>query len=318
MNSEQIENLIKDWHLWPGVCSEKPIPENLSGLVNGLTNSNVLLTCHTNSDPNTGAVSGSVAKQYVIRLNAQNAQSLYLNRTAEWHIHQSIAQYNICTPYVYRDPKDRYWIRPFIEDKTLHETLANTLDGITSKLLNQLAKKLKLIHSTPISKSWPRIDLKQRTDHYWQQIFKRLTQQSSDMRVKLENLKYQLDSRLKTQGYGPRLCHMDPNPNNWITDHKDIYLIDWEYAAIGNPAWDIAVLCDTFELTESQQDSLLEYYGNRQINKKQLNTASNQMKYISALWYCVQGVTDTQALKDSLSNLMQANCSNKHLDLTKA
>jgi thiamine kinase-like enzyme len=263
-----------------------------------------LLTCNPDSN--------AVCKKYVIRLNAQNAQSLFLNRTAEWHIHQSIAQYNICTPYVYRDPKDRYWIRPFIEDKTLHETLANNPSGITSNVLNQLAKKLKLIHSTPLSKVWPKINLKQRTDHYWKQIFNRLNHQQSALICTLEDLKTELDIEVKANGYGLRLCHMDPNPNNWIADKKEIYLIDWEYAAVGNPAWDIAVLCDTFKLTEAQQDDLLKYYGNGQINKKKLNTAHHQMKYLGTLWYCVQSITSAQDLADDLSDLLQTICINDH------
>jgi thiamine kinase len=290
MSSEQIQNLIDDWRLWPDICSEPPTADNFSGLVKGLTNNNLLFTRTTNS----------ITDKYVFRINAQNAHSLWLNRRAEWHIHQSISQFNICPPYIYQDPKNGYWVRPYIEGKTVHETVTEYPQAITTHLLKDIAKILKLIHNTPMSKSWPKINFKQRTDHYWQQILKRLGSKQTELKIGLSNLKLTLDDQLKSTGYSPRLCHMDPNSNNWILNQKQIHLIDWEYAAIGNPAWDLAVICDTFELTDEQQDDFINQYSNRLVKRKELDLAQCQMEYLSALWYCVQGITNAQNLIDGL------------------
>jgi thiamine kinase-like enzyme len=290
MSSEQIQKLLKDWRLWPGVCLEQPTLDNFSGLVKGLTNNNLLFTYKKNS----------IISKYVYRINAQNAKSLYLNRTAEWHIHQSISQFNICEPYIYRCPKNSYWVRRYIEGITVHETITASPQGLTDNLLKEVAVILKLTHNIPISNSWPKINFKQRTDHYWQQILKRLNNNQLEIASNLNNLKIELDIKLKSSGYSPRLCHMDPNPNNWIIGENKIHLIDWEYSAIGNPAWDLAIICDTFELTENQKEKFLRHYSSSLVKQKQLDFAQLQMEYLSALWFCVQSITNTKNLVDGL------------------
>jgi thiamine kinase len=294
MLSDHTSALIKDWKLWPNICPEQPNNDNFKALVKGLTNSNLLFKSEDTHSHT----------KYVFRINAQNAQSLGLNRHAEWHIHQCIAQYNICKPYVYRDPKDIYWIRPFIESQTLQETLLNCSEQDTSIYLKTVAKKLKMTHSIPLSSAWPNIDFKQRTDHYWKQILKQI-EDSKALSDALSAYKNEIDIQLKSPGYSLRLCHMDPNPNNWIIDTDNIYLIDWEYAAIGNPAWDIAVFCDSCNLTNEQKEQFLKDYGNGQIKLSQLEFADRQMKYLSALWYCVQKIISPENLLPALDELIK-------------
>ena len=293
MNSEQIEKLINDWQLWPAICSERPSTDDFTPLVNGLTNSNILLTTQDSQS----------TKQYVFRFNAPNAQSLGLNRHAEWHIHQSIAQYNICTPFVYRDPKDIYWVRPYLKNTILHEQLLHSDEDQVNTLLRQTAKKLKLVHSITASSAWPKINFKNRTDHYWKQIFNRIDASNLALKDTLTHLKEHSDAQLKSSGHTMRLCHMDPNPNNWIIDSDEIYLIDWEYSAIGDPSWDLAVFCDTCNLTLEQQTLFLKYYGSARIKYKQLYFAQLQMRYLSALWYCVQNVISPNNLVDAIIEL---------------
>ena len=294
MNSEQIKHIIKDWHSWPNICSEKPTNNNFSSLVKGLTNNNLLFRSDTSNK--------SESEAFVFRINAQNAQSLGLNRHAEWHIHQSIAQYNICKPYIYRDPQDIYWIRPFIKNKTLHEELINCEETALHTIIKGLAKKLKLTHSIPLSSAWPKIDFKQRTDHYWAQILRR-NDSGKHLMQSLQQYKTELDTQLKSPGYALKLCHMDPNPNNWIIDNKEVFLIDWEYSAIGNPAWDLAVLFESSNFNEDHKILFLKHYGSKNITEAHLSLAHRQMKYLSALWYCVQGIISPDNLIAALDDL---------------
>ncbi len=296
MPLEHTSDLIKDWKLWPSICAEQPRPNDFKALVKGLTNSSFSLYCDRNNQhKNTG---------YVFRINAQNAQALGLNRHAEWHIHQCVAQYDICKPYIYRDPKDIYWVRPFIEGQTLYELMLNCTEADTQGYLKEVALKLKATHNTPLSSAWPIIDFKQRTDHYWTQILKQ-TLETPELGKALSAYKDEIDIQLKSPGYSLKLCHMDPNPHNWIVDTDKLYLIDWEYAAIGNPVWDIAVLCDSCNLTPTQTELFLQYYGNGQIKPSQLEFANRQMKYLSALWYCVQKVISPENLLPALDELIR-------------
>ena len=283
----QIENILKDWKLWPNLCQEQPTIEQVSPLVDGLTNSNWLLKVDD----------GSQLHKYVIRINAKNNLALKLNRQAEWDMHQSISHYHICPAYSYRDPKDIYWIRPFLKTHTLEHTVRITPNFIDNYFLEKTASLFKIIHKIPITDSWPSINFPELIQHYWQKTKEKQISISTNSQVviNLANARQILDTALKTKSFTPSLCHMDPNPSNWILNGKELHLIDWEYAALGNPAWDLAVFCDTNFLNLSQVNTLLGYYKN--ITFAEYKLASSQMKYLSELWFYVQGhLTDSELL----------------------
>lgn len=56
----------------------------------------------------------------------------------------------------------------------------------------------------------------------------------------------------------PVLCHNDLNPGNIL--HRGRWVVDWEYAAFGDPAFDIATACRAFDLSLQQRNSLLKEY----------------------------------------------------------
>ncbi|MCU9601069.1 phosphotransferase family protein [Caldibacillus kokeshiiformis] len=57
------------------------------------------------------------------------------------------------------------------------------------------------------------------------------------------------------------VCHGDMNHNNWmLTDQDELYLIDWESAIIGDPAFDIGPLLYWY-VPENEWNNWLEMYG---------------------------------------------------------
>jgi len=294
MSTVQIESILKDWALWPSLCSKTPSIEHVSPLVDGLTNSNWLLGIETDKE------SGD-SQQYVIRINATNNLALKLNRQAEWDMHQSISHYNICPAYLYRDPQDIYWIRPFLKTHTLDSALKNNPGVITQEFLKKIASQLRTIHSVPISNSWPSINYADLIEHYWQQITPKQNKINVELAQDLQNVRAQLDLTLQCEEYSPCLCHMDPNPSNWILDNEKLHLIDWEYAAVGNKAWDLAVFADTCNLTPEQIEFFLKFY--QGISTEQFNLASKQMQYLSLLWFYVQNHLTDAALLNKLIKL---------------
>lgn len=58
-------------------------------------------------------------------------------------------------------------------------------------------------------------------------------------------------------------CHNDTVPENFIVDGEGrMYLIDWEYAGLNDPSWDIAAYILESRLTEDAIEYLfLDYYG---------------------------------------------------------
>ncbi len=288
---QQIQKILKDWALWNGLCDKEPNLNQVTPLVDGLTNSNWLLKVENEQ--------GQDSRQYVIRINATNNLALKLNRQTEWDMHQSISHYNICPAYLYRDPNDIYWIRPFLKNHALDATVNQNKDFINSDFLKAIASHFKIIHNIPTSNNWPKINFSELINHYWQQIAEKQINTENTLTVKLTGIREQLDQNLQGTNYTPCLCHMDPNPSNWILDNTKIHLIDWEYAALGNKAWDLAVFCDTCDLSQEQTELLLKHY--KDIDKQDFNLASKQMKYLSTVWYYVQGHLADDTLLEKLS-----------------
>lgn len=55
-------------------------------------------------------------------------------------------------------------------------------------------------------------------------------------------------------------CHNDLVPQNWIISKDRLYLLDWEYSAINDPAFDLASLISEFNLEKNLRKRVLNLY----------------------------------------------------------
>lgn len=79
-------------------------------------------------------------------------------------------------------------------------------------------------------------------------------------------------------------CHNDPLCENWIRDKKRMYLIDWEYAGMNDPLWDVADLSIEAELDEDKDRILLDAYTGHEVSEEiKLRFMVNKV-YIDFLW----------------------------------
>jgi len=67
-------------------------------------------------------------------------------------------------------------------------------------------------------------------------------------------------------------CHNDTVPENFVVDEKGrTYLIDWEYAGMNDPNWDVAAYIIESKLTETAiQDLVRDYYGQAPTSEESL------------------------------------------------
>ena len=63
-----------------------------------------------------------------------------------------------------------------------------------------------------------------------------------------------------------------------------MYLIDWEYAGMNNPMWDLADLSIESDMTEKQDEKLLTSYFRDNLSRDQLKGFVRQKVYIDFLW----------------------------------
>ncbi|HLJ68058.1 MAG TPA: phosphotransferase, partial [Chloroflexota bacterium] len=90
-------------------------------------------------------------------------------------------------------------------------------------------------------------------------------------------------------------CHNDLLPANLIDDGRQIWIIDWEYAGLGDPFFDLGNLAANLELSEEQERALLETYSGeiRENDLRHLRLMRLASDMREALWGFLQSGIST-------------------------
>ncbi|WGL18000.1 choline kinase family protein [Microbulbifer bruguierae] len=259
--SAEVEKLLADeWRRWSD--SQPQLIRPLSG---GLTNRSFLLQAG--------------GDKLVLRINAGNSRALDLDRAAEADALRLASARHLCAPLVYIDPDHRYLLTRFVDGVPM--------DLNQSEALAQVAQLLRQIHQLPPISA--RLDIADKANRYWQSIDRsaRFFPALSKLHARMESL---LRRTSNPQTY--RLCHNDLLPENLIVDNAgQLRAIDWEYAALGEPFFDLATVAQGYRLNQQQQQGLLAAYLQRPVeeaDRHKLAHWQRMYRYLSALWYAVQ------------------------------
>ena len=79
-------------------------------------------------------------------------------------------------------------------------------------------------------------------------------------------------------------CHNDPLCENWIRNSERLYLIDWEYAGMNDPLWDVADISIEADYDEALDHLLLEAYFGRQPTPQELFRFQVNKVFVDFLW----------------------------------
>ena len=66
-----------------------------------------------------------------------------------------------------------------------------------------------------------------------------------------------VDAALRTAPVPAAFCHGDAVPDNMIDDGERVFLIDWEYAGVGDPFFDLGMVAAYHDLGQEQSAELL-------------------------------------------------------------
>jgi len=86
--------------------------------------------------------------------------------------------------------------------------------------------------------------------------------------------------------YEPRPCHNDLLAANFIHDGDRLWIVDWEYAGMGDPAFDLANFAVNNELDEAADEALLHAYGGGSLPVHVLMRFMSDFR--EAMWAVVQ------------------------------
>ncbi len=108
------------------------------------------------------------------------------------------------------------------------------------------------------------------------------------------------DARLLANQIGPFrpvLCHNDLLPANMITSAGRLWLVDWEYAGMGHPLFDLASVSANAGLSDDEEAALLQSYRGeidpRELDLIRVFKAASLLR--EALWAVIQTATSELA-----------------------
>ena len=275
-------HLLDDWHRW-NACDSRPQPGQIEALPGGLTNQSFIL--HLDKG------------DYVLRIEAGNTHELDIHRDTEYLVHQQAALLGLVPPIIYRScDDDKYWIRKYLPGKVL------SIKDVSDDVLLEMVSLLKKLHQVDADERIPSLSISAKAERY---LFAIRQRANGLLPEELENLLQQTQQYLADTPDNSRcICHMDPTLGNWINTPKGLQLVDWEYAAVGHPLWDLAAICQDAKLNERQQQLMLQhYFAANSWDKESWRYAKTQMSYLAALWYAAQGIWNSRELEIYLLGL---------------
>ncbi|MFC1796125.1 phosphotransferase [Pseudomonadota bacterium] len=211
-------------------------------------------------------------QRFVARFDNATAGSLGLDRQAESEILQTVSEAGIAPQLVWSDPGRGIQVCTWIEGdswsmKDIHHPAR----------LQELALTLRKLHELP--PLGRRFEPEAAAQHYANQIG---TPEASE----LAGHAGALAAKLRAETTRPALCHNDLVHSN-IVNHGPVYLIDWEYAAVGDAYFDLAVVVRHHQLSPALSKIFLQAYfenpGPAQFEK--LAAFCSLYDYLAGLWY---------------------------------
>lgn len=161
------------------------------------------------------------------------------------------ASFDLAPPITYSNTSYDVALMDYVDESTISASEINT------EVLQKVGAALAKLHSLPTTKIKPSIgkfDLMGFYNNYLNEI--------SEQRIHLINaqLKPALDIFLNDSTTNC-FCHNDLVTENCFINKGKVQLIDWEYAQLHNPWFDLAAVIYYFDLNDNQAREFLACYG---------------------------------------------------------
>lgn len=109
----------------------------------------------------------------------------------------------------------------------------------------------------------------------------------ADMIGKADRLNALVKEEAKKLGLPLVLCHNDIySPNYLATSDGDLYLIDWEYAGLNDPANDVAGILSRAHYTDEETEYYLKMYYGRELTDTEHRRCIAYIALASFYWFC--------------------------------
>ncbi len=184
---------------------------------------------------------------YVLRIDTGIAADLELDRHTESEVLRAVARERLGPDLVVALPDKGLLVTEYLNGGSLNNEEIQSVE-----FLSLVAAVLKRVHA--MSPAGRPLALRRRIDCYASRL------DSPEVKHAVAEADALL-RRVSSDRATSCLCHNDPIAANFIlTGGKQLRLIDWEYAAIGDPFFDLAVVSQYHDLSSSLTETLLHSY----------------------------------------------------------
>jgi thiamine kinase-like enzyme len=151
--------------------------------------------------------------------------------------------------------------------------------------IKMAAAILRTLHSTPVNTGVD-FGFTRKVEEYEKLILKNKIALYSDYSIKKQQVLGMYSSFHKHAAQDTP-CHNDPLCENWVYGNNRMYLIDWEYAGMNDPMWDVAVVSVESGMSSTEDDILLtSYLGKNASNEDYVHFLANKVNldFLWSLW----------------------------------
>ncbi|MFQ3323528.1 MAG: thiamine kinase [Pseudomonadales bacterium] len=249
------EDLLQGWQDWPLGLTQQP--DLLGRLEGGSTNQSYLIKAGDT--------------QMVLRVNASNSDALGINRQHEKIILEKVSALGLCPEVFYVDVDAGICLSQYVGENYWQNIAVQQF----SKRQRLLAA-LNQIHR--VECELPPRRYRSYLNHYWHGVL--------DLDIKLADEIYREREFLLTvidefSSQPAVLTHHDLVTSNIIDCKNQLYVLDWEYAAMGQAEFDVASLIREWSLSVQDLSSL-------DFDRDKLDIALRLYDHIYQLWYFLQ------------------------------
>jgi len=221
----------------------------------------------------------------IVRISTVDEHALQLDRVSEANVLRIVEQAGIGAAVLKCEPQARLLITRALPGRDWDAEQASVRTNIS-----RLATLIKRLHALPLHQGIHRIALTDALRGYWSELDAKGLLQSEQQ---LQRRNYALHVAQSSDREPWRcLCHTDLHHYNIVDNGEQLWIVDWEYAGIGDLYFDLASFCCWHRFdNELRRTLLLDYFGEA---NEQMMLRLEQMcwlfDYIKELWFAVRRV----------------------------
>jgi thiamine kinase-like enzyme len=225
-------------------------------------------------------------ESYVLRITGSKTELLGIDRENEYIANKQAGELGIAPEVVYFIRPEGYLVTRFLESRSLPPQEITTKEKI-----EQVVSVLKKIHGMPPIPG--KFDIFEVIRDYSNTILDYQVDFPDDFDW-INNQTKQAEFALGVHPYIPCPCHNDLLNANFLYD-GNIRILDWEYAGMGDPLFDLANFSVHHQLSDEQDRWLLKSYINEITpqNWGHLKILKTLSDFREALWALIQVAVST-------------------------